>query len=88
MRTMGKAGGRAPLAMTCSGAISMLGVVEIGEIGGGDVDGADGEADLAVVDQVEIDQLFQRLVQGRGVIEGGGGARAARGEPGIEWRWA
>ena len=58
-----------------------LRIVEIREVGGGDIDGADREPDLAAVYQVKIDQFLQCFMQGRGVIKGGGGARAARGEP-------
>ena len=45
------------------------GVVEIDEVAGADVDGADAEAHLAGVDAVEIDQALQRRLERRGVVE-------------------
>ena len=64
-------------------------VVEIDEVAGLDVDGADAEPRLLRVDQVEVGIGFERLLQRRGVVDAErlgragrveGGRRNARGE--------
>ena len=57
----------------CSGPIFLpslleLEIVEIFDIAGGDADRADAEAGFQIVDAVEIDQPFQRLLQRRGIV--------------------
>ena len=57
----------------CSGPIFLpsflnADIVEISEVAGCHADGADGKPHLQVVDAVEVDQVFQRLLQRRGVV--------------------
>ncbi|MEY9429513.1 hypothetical protein ABIF96_006001 [Bradyrhizobium ottawaense] len=61
----------------------VMGIVEIDEIARKHVDRADREADLLLVDEIEVDQLEQALLQRHGVVIAGRGARADRAEPGI-----
>ncbi len=59
-------------------------VVEIQEVAGEHVNGADREVDLARIDQVEIHQLQQGLAQRLGVIIAGRGFRAGGTEPRVD----
>jgi hypothetical protein len=45
--------------------------VEIAHLAGADMRGADGEPWRAAVDEVEVDELGERLLQRRGRIEAG-----------------
>ena len=59
-------------------------IVEIGEIGGLDIDRADRETDSTGIDEFEVNQFFQGSMQRRGIIERGCGSGPALGEPAID----
>jgi hypothetical protein len=63
--------------MMCSGTDLFGGIVEVGEVAGADVHGADAQAHLARVDAVEVDQALERGAQRFGVVVAGG----AEGRP-------
>jgi hypothetical protein len=62
-------------------------VVEIDEVAGRHVDGADAEADVARVDAVEVHQAFERCLERSGVIVAGCFGAAGRLQPGRRHAW-
>jgi hypothetical protein len=66
----GKPGGSEPLAMTCSRPDLGFIVVEVDEVAGLDVGGADAEAHFLGIDPVEIDQPFEQRIERRDVVVG------------------
>ena len=62
----------------------LLVVVEVDEIPGPDVHGADAEADLSRVDPVEINKVLERLSEWARVVKS---RRPAVGEPGERLSW-
>lgn len=42
--------------------------IEVMHVAGADVGGADGQTGAAAIDEIEIDQLFERLLQGGGRV--------------------
>jgi len=54
-----------------TGGYGRIAIVEIGEISGHHIDRAKADADVAPVQQLEIDEGFQRIEQRSGIVETG-----------------
>ena len=61
-------------------------VVEVDEIAGAHVDGADAEAHLAGIDPVEVDKPLERALQQLGFVEAGSASASGRNSQGASMR--